>query len=306
MTASLLGGGQGIRAAEEDAIEENRRKAQALVATNDCLGASRLQAQVSATSTAAVSSAVTAVTVKCTDKGSSQTAGQSKDQTHATTVDDHTPRGSKNPCDAMDVDDVMTQAQNQYIAGFVKSALQVVTKALACKQDVRTYRLAATCACAAHDATAAKQFFSKIAACVAHDGRAQAYYEKLPAHARPAVKQRCRQANVALVTPAPGAGGAAAASPRPGQPRCDVLDIDDMLGVASNQYEAGFPKAALALVNRVLACKQDARIYRMAAQYACAAHDVASARLYLPRVQQYFQASIIQRCQQEGLVLSGP
>lgn len=191
-------------------------------------------------------------------------------------------------CRHVNVDDLVYEAADQFITGDARGALATLIRVLPCKDDVRLTRMAA------------------IAACVAHDGRAQAYYEKLPAHARPAVKQRCRQANVALVNPAPGAGDTATASSRSGDPRCETLVIDDMLGVASNQYEAGFPKAALLLVNKALACKQDARIYRTAAQYACAAHDLASARLYLPRVQPYFQASIIQRCQQEGLTLSGP
>lgn len=59
---------------------------------------------------------------------------------------------------------------------------------------------------------------------------------------------------------------------------------------AQNQYAAGQAKAALQLMSKVLACKQDIRMYRFAATYACAARDVAAAKLYYSRFQRNFSA----------------
>jgi dTDP-4-dehydrorhamnose reductase len=75
---------------------------------------------------------------------------------------------------------------------------------------------------------------------------------------------------------------------------------------AANQYTNGFPASALALVTKVLACKQDTRVYRIAALYACAAHDGAAARALFAKLPPQFQAPIEQKCQQEGTSLRGP
>ena len=55
-----------------------------------------------------------------------------------------------------------------------------------------------------------------------------------------------------------------------------------------------------------LACKQTVQMYRLAATYACAGHDAASARLYYSKLvtaQPTVQSGIVQRCQQEGIDL---
>jgi hypothetical protein len=75
---------------------------------------------------------------------------------------------------------------------------------------------------------------------------------------------------------------------------------------AINQYQAGFAKAALQLVTKALACKPDVRMYRWAATFACAAHDVAAAKQFYSKVPAQFQTAILQRCQQEGISLHGP
>lgn len=82
---------------------------------------------------------------------------------------------------------------------------------------------------------------------------------------------------------------------------CAAIDRDDMLNQAANQYSAGFAKAALSLVNKALACKQDVRTFRVAAMYACAAHDPAAARSLFLKVPAQFQSAIEQKCQQEGI-----
>jgi hypothetical protein len=87
---------------------------------------------------------------------------------------------------------------------------------------------------------------------------------------------------------------------------CDQQTVDDILAQAQNQYVAGFAKAALLLIKKSLQCQQNARTYRMGAMYACAAHDVATAREMLAKVPPQFQAGIVQRCQQENITLSPP
>jgi hypothetical protein len=44
-------------------------------------------------------------------------------------------------------------------------------------------------------------------------------------------------------------------------------------------------------------------VIRMAAIYACAAHDAASAKLYITKIPAQFQSAVVQRCQQEGIDL---
>src|SRR5262249_17510614 len=66
--------------------------------------------------------------------------------------------------------------------------------------------------------------------------------------------------------------------PAPGPVSCETLNADDILAQATNQYTAGFPKAALLLVKKSLECQQSTRAYRIGAMSACAAHDAAAAR----------------------------
>jgi serine/threonine-protein kinase len=106
------------------------------------------------------------------------------------------------------------------------------------------------------------------------------------------------------------AGGGGSAVPEPPVPKlnCDSANVEDMVTQASNQFSNGYASAALQLVTKALTCKQDVRSYRLAATYACAAHDAASAKLYFEKVPPQFQAAIQQKCQQEhtDLGLSAP
>jgi hypothetical protein len=79
------------------------------------------------------------------------------------------------------------------------------------------------------------------------------------------------------------------------------MDVDELMSEAANQYSAGFSKSALSMVVKVLGCKQDQRMYRMAVLYACAAHDVAAAKLYYGKVSPQFRPPLTQRCQQENI-----
>ena len=283
-----------FHAAEARALEDARRKAQALAAAHDCTGLRRFQAQAAATGTPGIAAAVAAI--KCSDRA------QAADKLVGT-GDSPSPASPASPakpaCDTIHIDDVLGQAQTQFTAGFAKAALSLVVIALACKQDVKMYRLAATYACVAHDVASARL-----------------YYAKVPRQFQAAIAQRCQQENVSLVDPA-AAEAPAPTAPTPASPAktstpapapaskvdCSTMKIDDTLTSAQNQFAAGFPKAALNLVTQALACKQDIRMFRMAALYACVAHDVASAKLYYVKVPQQFQPSIVQRCQQENINL---
>jgi ABC transport system ATP-binding/permease protein len=172
-----------FKAAEARAVDENRRKALGFVQARDCAGVRRLQAQAAATSTPAVSAAVAQVAAKCADKQPQAAVTEPGPKTPPATNPDTTPAPTqaKNPCDTMNVDDVMSQAANQYAAGFAKAALQLLTKALACKQDVRMYRMAGMYACAAHEASNAKL-----------------YYAKVSPQFQPAIVQRCLQEGITI------------------------------------------------------------------------------------------------------------
>jgi quercetin dioxygenase-like cupin family protein len=113
------------------------------------------------------------------DKGPPPTPTPAAQQVTATRVHDDPPPPSL--CDPALIGDLMAQAQNQYVAGFARSALQLIKKGLLCQPNVRMYRLAATYACAAHDLTAAREMF-----------------EKVPAQFQPAIAQRCLQEGLEL------------------------------------------------------------------------------------------------------------
>ena len=173
-----------FHAAEARAIEDNRRKAQGLAAKADCANVKRLQAQLAATTTAGVVAAVAAVAAKCVDR-TTAAPPPGPDAVHPPAAganpDASAASQAKNLCETMNVDDVMSQAQNQYQAGFPKAALQLLTKALACRQDVRMFRMAGFYACAAHEAQAAKL-----------------YYGKVPPQYQGGIVQRCQQENITI------------------------------------------------------------------------------------------------------------
>ena len=101
------------------------------------------------------------------------------------------------------------------------------------------------------------------------------------------------------VTPPPGTQPGAKTTP------CDTMNIEEAMAQATTQYSAGYAKAALALMLKALACKQDARMYRLAVTYACASHDLNTAKQYFAKVPPAYQANLEQKCQLEGLSIRG-
>jgi pSer/pThr/pTyr-binding forkhead associated (FHA) protein len=176
-----------FRAAEAKTVDENRRKAAALVGKSDCAGVRRLQAQVSASSTPAVFNAVAGIAAKCVDRAAGPAGGTDTSRPPVGSNGPPTPpppvdTPPKGPtCDTIIVDDLMSQAANQFSAGFSKSAFSLVVKALGCKQNDRMYRMAVTYACAAHDVAAAKL-----------------YYGRVSPQFQPPLVQRCQQENIAI------------------------------------------------------------------------------------------------------------
>jgi pSer/pThr/pTyr-binding forkhead associated (FHA) protein len=103
-----------------------------------------------------------------------------------------------------------------------------------------------------------------------------------------------------------GSGQAVVTAPPP-KSGCDAINVDDSMAQASNQFSNGYAGAALALVLKALPCKSDIRMYRIAAMYACAARDLANAKLYFKKVvDPSLQGPIEQKCQQNGLDVRAP
>lgn len=103
-----------------------------------------------------------------------------------------------------------------------------------------------------------------------------------------------------------GKPGATSTVPPPPKGPCETMNVDELVEQAAGQFSAGYAKPALSLISKALTCKQEIRMYRLAGLYACAAHDLNSAKLYYVKVPAQFQAGIEQKCQQEGLNLRGP
>jgi hypothetical protein len=118
--------------------------------------------------------------------------------------------------------------------------------------------------------------------------------------ARPPIGRGSGSANPA------GSGQVAATPPPPtSSATCDPGLVDEQMSQAALQYANGFASAALTLMVKALACKQDIRMYRLAAMYACAAHDLVTAKTYFNKIPTNLQSSIEQLCQQEGLNVRG-
>lgn len=163
-----------LKKAEDNLSDDVRRRA--LAVRSDCAALKSLQQKISVTGTPPVVAA--ANSVKCVERTqpSDPVAVKPPANNGSGSTSPTPPTQPKNQCESMNVDDLMMQAQNQFSAGYSRQALTLVVKVLACKSDVRTYRLAATYACAARDLANAKLYFSKI-----------------PAQYQPAIEQRCQQ-----------------------------------------------------------------------------------------------------------------
>jgi hypothetical protein len=148
---------------------------------------------------------------------------------------------------------------------------------------------------AAHDCAGLKQYKLQIAASTQKVASAvQAI--------RCTEKSQSPGSSVAIKPPVdPGNGSAPS-----GKPGCDASNVDNLVAQAANQYSNGFASSAFALLVKALNCKQDIRMYRLAAMYACGARDLANAKIYFNKVPPNLQSGIEQKCQQERLDVRGP
>ena len=165
--------------AETPLLESNLRRANAYAANHDCVGLRQLKAQAAATTTKILKEVQG---VKCTEKVAQVPVEPAiKPTPGSNTSDPVVPTPPKNACDQMNVDDLMTQAANQYRAGYPKPALVLVLKVLQCRQDTLTYRFAVMYACDGKDAAVAKQYFPKV-----------------PAANQAGLEQKCQQQGISL------------------------------------------------------------------------------------------------------------
>jgi len=159
---------------ENNAVEEARRRAQGFANAHDCPALKRYVAQLSA-GTARVVAAVQAV--KCAEKNPAPDPGIKPPTGSSSAV----PSAGKSACETTNVDELIGQAATQYSDGHAGTALDLMTKALGCRQNVQMYRFAATYACAAHDFKRAKIYFAKV-----------------PPQYQAGIEQKCQQEGVPL------------------------------------------------------------------------------------------------------------
>ncbi|HEX3763879.1 MAG TPA: protein kinase [Kofleriaceae bacterium] len=111
----------------------------------------------------------------------------------------------------------------------------------------------------------------------------------------------CREADAdRAARPAPPPAEHATAA-HPHKDSCDSVDVGELMTRAATQYDSGSPATALSLARVALGCKQTDRMFWLAVMYACAAHDLATAQLYFPRVPANLQPGIEHKCQQDNV-----
>jgi eukaryotic-like serine/threonine-protein kinase len=153
---------------------------------------------------------------------------------------------------------------------------------------------------AAHDCAALRRLIAQLTAAGTERVAAAAQVVTCSEDA-PADRAAARPAAPPPPRPAAPPPRPAAPPPRPRKDSCDGVDAGELMARAATQYDAGSPSAALSLARVALGCKQTDRMYWLAAMYACAARDVASARLYFAKVPANLQPGIERRCQQDDL-----
>jgi pSer/pThr/pTyr-binding forkhead associated (FHA) protein len=118
--------------------------------------------------------------------------------------------------------------------------------------------------------------------------------------------EKTQVAEPVVTRPPVGSGSGSATSTvatPPAKSPCETMDLEDLQAQATKQFSAGYSKSALSLIVKVLGCKQEVRLYRIAAMFACAAHDATAAKLYYGKVPAELRAGIEQKCQGEHIEL---
>ena len=156
-----------VQRAENAQIEDVRRRAQALVNVHGCAALENFVRSLAASDNGTERVVAAATAIKCLDKRPAAPAQPGSTRPGTGSGGDGAAGGSgawarSGLCDMIDIDQLMAQATAQYTAGFPRAALELVTRALDCKQDPRILRVAVLYACVAHNAAAAKRYFSKL------------------------------------------------------------------------------------------------------------------------------------------------
>jgi pSer/pThr/pTyr-binding forkhead associated (FHA) protein len=158
----------------------------------------------------------------------------------------------------------------------------------------------------AHDCASLKRLYTQqVAASTERVAAAVGAFKCTAAPVEPPAPKTPPAPGSASVVQSPPPPPATPPPPAAKNGQCDTMNVDEVMLQAAAQYSAGFNKAALAQVLKALACKQEARMYRFAVTYACAAHDLATAKQYFAKVPPAYQPNLEQKCQLEGLNVRG-
>jgi len=103
----------------------------------------------------------------------------------------------------------------------------------------------------------------------------------------------------------PGQPAASAAPPPPPLVMCSDTAVADLTSEANHLFTSGEAASALRGIRRAITCKpDDAQLYRLAATFACAAHDGEAADFYIRKVPEAFRPALRQLCQQANVPLA--
>src|SRR5262249_54502760 len=124
--------------AENGQVDDARRKAQALANVHDCNALKNFVRTLTQGTTGTERVVGSAAAVKCTEKVAAATRGQEgttrrpppagSGEGGSSGSAQATPPKQQSICETMNVDDIVTQAKNQFTAGFAKTALTTMSK----------------------------------------------------------------------------------------------------------------------------------------------------------------------------------
>jgi serine/threonine-protein kinase len=265
--------------AETRAIEDARRSAQSLVAEHDCKGLKRLIAQLAATASERVAAAASVrcgkpdATARDDDANRSASARAERARTADATA------GERRTTEARGAEARGAEARTS------EPRIPDAKASEARSADTRAERKTAEPRTGDSRAAEARTSDARTSDARTSDARTS--------DARTS-EVRASEPRTSEVR----ASEAKAAEPSKG---CDKVRPDELMIQAATHYDAGHAKTALSLATVALHCKQTGRMYWLTVLYACAAHDLASAKLYFREVPANIQAGVERKCQEESL-----
>jgi hypothetical protein len=85
---------------------------------------------------------------------------------------------------------------------------------------------------------------------------------------------------------------------------CSDAAVASFVNQASRQFHNGDANGALSTIGHAVACKADVEIFRLAASFACAAHNPAAASLYFHKLPEASQPEIRNACREAHVNLT--